>query len=106
MPVPLIQVVSGTGNIRDACKSSACDGVFKSKRLHIARNMFTLVNDSCQILEFRVVIYKDESAFLAILESIIHLKGFNVYDFVFYIFTILCFTEIDVFFMKWMSFCK
>ena len=38
------------------------------------------------------------SAFLAILESIIHLKGFNVYDFVFYILTILCFTEIDVFF--------
>ena len=42
--------------------------------------MFTLVNDSCQILECRVFIYKDESAFLAILESIIHLKGFNVYD--------------------------
>lgn len=75
-------------------------GIFKSKRLHIARNMFTLVNDSCQILECRVFIYKDESAFLAILESIIHLKGFNVYYFVFYILTILCFTEIDVFFQK------
>ena len=59
-------------------------GIFKSKLLHIARNMFTLVNDSCQILECMVFIYKDESAFLAILESIIHLKGFNVYDFGFF----------------------
>lgn len=50
--------------------------------------MFSLENFSCQKWKFRIVIYKDENAFLAILESIIHLKGFNVYDFVFYILTI------------------
>lgn len=72
-------------------------GIVKSKWFHIASDMFSLENFSCQKWKFRVVIYKDENAFLAILESIIHLKGFNVYDFVFYILTILCFTEIDVF---------
>lgn len=75
-------------------------GIVKSKWFHIASDMFSLENFSCQKWKFRVVIYKDESAFLAILESIIHLKGFNVHDFVFYILTILCFTEIDVFFTK------
>lgn len=62
--------------------------------------MFTLVNDSCQILEFRVVIYKNESALLAVLHSIVHHKGFYIYYLVFYILAVLCFTEIDVFFQK------
>ena len=91
---------NGTGNIRDTCKSSACDGVFKSIRFHIANDMLSLENFSCQKWKFRVVIYKNESALLAVLHSIVHHKGFYIYYLVFYVLAILCFTEIDVFLHK------
>lgn len=81
----------------DTCKSSACDGVFKSIRFHIANDMLSLENFSCQKWKFRVVIYKNESALLAVLHSIVHHKGFYIYYLVFYVLAILCFTEIDVF---------
>ena len=81
-------------------KRPAVGGTFKSKRLHIARNMFTLVNFSCHKRECRVIFIKNESSLLAVLHSIVHHKGFYIYYLVFYVLAILCFTEIDVFLHK------
>ena len=73
-------------------------GIVKSKWFHIASDMFSLENFSCQKWKFRVVFIKNESSLLAVLHSIVHHKGFYIYYLVFYVLAILRFTEIDVLF--------